>query len=308
MLRSSRAAVPFWASARPGHRPATDGASRPAPRRRRRRASCPASGLTATCSSPNQWSLRPAGKHLPLGDFPVNIALHPGGQWVAVLHAGYGEHEIVVVELHKDRPRIVSRVSLDSDVLRDLLCARRQDALRQRRRVRGRPRLRLRQGPAVATTARSPSPRKPTSSSSPAWPWTRPDAPSSRPAPGATPSPSCRSTTRATAAPSPSTRAAIPTPACPTPRSGRLFVSLWGKAGVAVIDPADGQGRRRPGRPNRIRPRWSCRPTARRCSSPAPTRRKVSVLDARRRQGPGDAPLRPLPRRPVGQHAQQPAP
>ena len=61
---------------------------------------------------PNQWSLRPAGKHLPLGDFPVQIAVHPGGQWAAVLHAGYGEHEIVVVELRKDRPRVVSRVSL----------------------------------------------------------------------------------------------------------------------------------------------------------------------------------------------------
>ena len=62
---------------------------------------------------PNQWSLRPAGVQLALGDFPVNIALHPDGKWAAVLHAGYGEHEIVVVELRKGHPRIVSRVSLD---------------------------------------------------------------------------------------------------------------------------------------------------------------------------------------------------
>ena len=62
---------------------------------------------------PNQWSLRPAGVQLALGDFPVNIALHPDGKWAAVLHAGYGEHEIVIVELRKSRPRIVSRVSLD---------------------------------------------------------------------------------------------------------------------------------------------------------------------------------------------------
>jgi len=62
---------------------------------------------------PNGWSLRPAGKHLALGDFPVNIALHPGGQWAAVLHAGYGEHEIVVVELRRDKPRVASRVSLN---------------------------------------------------------------------------------------------------------------------------------------------------------------------------------------------------
>ena len=25
---------------------------------------------------PNQWSLKPAGRHLEVGDFPVNIALH----------------------------------------------------------------------------------------------------------------------------------------------------------------------------------------------------------------------------------------
>jgi DNA-binding beta-propeller fold protein YncE len=60
---------------------------------------------------PNQWSLRPAGKQLELGDFPVNLALHPTGHWLAALHAGYGEHEIVIVDLR--RHKIVSRVSLD---------------------------------------------------------------------------------------------------------------------------------------------------------------------------------------------------
>jgi DNA-binding beta-propeller fold protein YncE len=62
---------------------------------------------------PNQWSLRPAGKHLEVGDFPVNIALHPGGDWIAVQHAGYGEHEIVIVQIKGERQRIVSRVSLE---------------------------------------------------------------------------------------------------------------------------------------------------------------------------------------------------
>ncbi len=60
---------------------------------------------------PNQWSLRPAGKNLTLGDFPVNIALHPDGKWLAVLHAGNSEHEITTVDLKKQR--VVSRVSLD---------------------------------------------------------------------------------------------------------------------------------------------------------------------------------------------------
>ncbi len=60
---------------------------------------------------PNQWSLRPVGRQVRVGDFPVNIALHPSGNWAAVLHAGYGEHEIVVVEL--ERLRIVSRVTIE---------------------------------------------------------------------------------------------------------------------------------------------------------------------------------------------------
>jgi effector-binding domain-containing protein len=41
--------------------------------------------------------LRPAGKQVPLGDFPVNIALHPSGKYAAILHAGYGAHEVVTV-------------------------------------------------------------------------------------------------------------------------------------------------------------------------------------------------------------------
>lgn len=54
---------------------------------------------------PNQWSLRPAGKQIKLGDFPVQIALHPSSPWAAILHAGYGEHEIVIVDLTRQRVR-----------------------------------------------------------------------------------------------------------------------------------------------------------------------------------------------------------
>lgn len=61
---------------------------------------------------PNQWSLRPAGDNVLLGDFPVNLALHPGGQYLAALHAGYGEHEIILLDLQNNRQRIVSRVNL----------------------------------------------------------------------------------------------------------------------------------------------------------------------------------------------------
>ncbi|MGZ5569340.1 MAG: bifunctional YncE family protein/alkaline phosphatase family protein [Limisphaerales bacterium] len=48
---------------------------------------------------PNQWQLRPAGKQIPLGSYPINIAMHPSGKQAIVLHSGYGQHELVVVDL-----------------------------------------------------------------------------------------------------------------------------------------------------------------------------------------------------------------
>ena len=78
---------------------------------------------------PNQWRLRPAGRQILLGDFPVNIALHPGGQYAAVLHSGYGQHEIIVVALPGGKS--VCRVPLEEsfygltfcDEGRKLLCS-----------------------------------------------------------------------------------------------------------------------------------------------------------------------------------------
>jgi DNA-binding beta-propeller fold protein YncE len=60
---------------------------------------------------PNQWALRPAGKQIRVGDFPVNIAVHPSGKWAAVLHAGHGQHEIVVLDLKTNT--IVSRAPIE---------------------------------------------------------------------------------------------------------------------------------------------------------------------------------------------------
>src|SRR5206468_4771447 len=54
---------------------------------------------------------RPAGKQVPVGDFPINIALHPGGAFAAVLHSGYGEHEIRVIDLKN--AHIVSSAALE---------------------------------------------------------------------------------------------------------------------------------------------------------------------------------------------------
>src|SRR5437764_1024 len=48
---------------------------------------------------PNQWSLRPVGRQVVLGDFPVNISAHPGGRFAGVLHSGHGRHQITVVDV-----------------------------------------------------------------------------------------------------------------------------------------------------------------------------------------------------------------
>lgn len=58
---------------------------------------------------PNQWSLHPVGKQIEVGDFPVNIALHPQSPCAAVMHSGYGKHEIVVVDLKTNQ--IISRTN-----------------------------------------------------------------------------------------------------------------------------------------------------------------------------------------------------
>ncbi len=64
---------------------------------------------------PNQWSLKPAGRQLRLGDLPLNMAFSPDGRYLAVTHGGYGPHELVMVALPENlrsRERIVSRVPL----------------------------------------------------------------------------------------------------------------------------------------------------------------------------------------------------
>jgi len=55
----------------------------------------------------NQWSLRPAGRQVEIGDFPVNIAVHPKGQFAVVLHAGYSAHHLLVIDIPSGK--VVSR-------------------------------------------------------------------------------------------------------------------------------------------------------------------------------------------------------
>jgi DNA-binding beta-propeller fold protein YncE len=59
---------------------------------------------------PNQWSLKPAGKQVVLGDFPANMILHPKEAYAAVIHSGYGQHEVSIVDL--DKQTVISRAPL----------------------------------------------------------------------------------------------------------------------------------------------------------------------------------------------------
>src|ERR1044072_3490265 len=60
---------------------------------------------------PTQWFLRPVGKQIVVGDFPVNIAIAPSGNFAAVLHSGQGAHEIAVLDTA--RGSLVSRVRIE---------------------------------------------------------------------------------------------------------------------------------------------------------------------------------------------------
>ncbi len=59
---------------------------------------------------PNQWSLRPAGRQVELADFPINVAVHPGGRFAAVLHGGFSAHQIIVVDVLSGQ--VVSRTEV----------------------------------------------------------------------------------------------------------------------------------------------------------------------------------------------------
>jgi YVTN family beta-propeller protein len=62
---------------------------------------------------PNQWKLNPAGLHVEVGDLPSNIQIHPTGQFAAVLHCGWKEHEVHILDLNSKKRKIVCRVTVD---------------------------------------------------------------------------------------------------------------------------------------------------------------------------------------------------
>ncbi len=79
------------------------------------RAVWPGMTRAGTVLLPNGWSLKPAGRQTQLGDFPVQIAVHPSEPVLAVLHAGYGDHEIITV--HAQTGRILGRVPVPASFI-----------------------------------------------------------------------------------------------------------------------------------------------------------------------------------------------
>jgi len=60
---------------------------------------------------PNGWSLRPVGKQIELGDLPSRMKLSPDGRFAAVVHTGWGTHEVRMVSIADGA--VVSSVALD---------------------------------------------------------------------------------------------------------------------------------------------------------------------------------------------------
>ncbi len=54
---------------------------------------------------PNQWRLTPAGRQLPLGDLPLNMALSPDGRYLAVNNNGWSDHQVIIVDSQKGTVR-----------------------------------------------------------------------------------------------------------------------------------------------------------------------------------------------------------
>ncbi|MCC7507088.1 MAG: bifunctional YncE family protein/alkaline phosphatase family protein [Saprospiraceae bacterium] len=57
----------------------------------------------ATVLLPNGWQLSPAGRSLPLGDFPMNLAISPNGRYLAATNNGQGDHSLQLIDARKGK-------------------------------------------------------------------------------------------------------------------------------------------------------------------------------------------------------------
>jgi DNA-binding beta-propeller fold protein YncE len=67
--------------------------------------------MSSQVSLPNSWKLSPVGKMLPLGDLPLNIAVHPFGKLLAVTNNGQSIQSIQLIDASNMK-------TLDMDTIR----------------------------------------------------------------------------------------------------------------------------------------------------------------------------------------------
>ena len=108
---------------------------------------------------PNGWRIAPAGRHISIGDLPLNMVLSPDGDSLIVSNNGYAEADAA---RRRPRPR-GSRVDVRAGrrVAGTGVASGRHAALFVRRGVEQRPRVAWKQQPAGARPRRSSSRRRP---------------------------------------------------------------------------------------------------------------------------------------------------
>lgn len=55
-----------------------------------------------TVTLPNGWSLSPAGRSLPLGDLPLNMAVSSSKKWIAVTNNGQSKQSLQLIDVKKE--------------------------------------------------------------------------------------------------------------------------------------------------------------------------------------------------------------
>lgn len=60
---------------------------------------------------PNRWQLSPAGKNIGLGDFPLNMVMSPDGRYLAINHDGHSRQYVAIVDLQTEK--VVSEATID---------------------------------------------------------------------------------------------------------------------------------------------------------------------------------------------------
>ena len=51
---------------------------------------------------PNRWMLTPAGRHIPVGDLPLNMVVSPDGSLLAVTNNGFSRQFISMIDIKGD--------------------------------------------------------------------------------------------------------------------------------------------------------------------------------------------------------------